>query len=81
MAEAALGGSELLTIPEAAALLRLRPSTLRDWRYQRRKLPFLKFSRRVFVRRSDVEALIESGLEPASEPEREEPEEALGNAR
>ena len=64
MAEAALEQSDLLTIEEAAGLLRLKPSTLRDWRYQRRKLPFLKFSRRVFVRRRDVEALIESGVEP-----------------
>ncbi len=56
--------SDLVTLEEASSLLRLRPSTLRSWRLKRKKLPFVKFSRRVFVRRSDLEALIASSIEP-----------------
>ncbi|PYX63201.1 MAG: hypothetical protein DMG74_17895 [Acidobacteria bacterium] len=59
--------SELLTIEEASDLLRLRPSTLRAWILHRR-VPYVKFSRRVFLRRSDVEELITGGLVPAAAP-------------
>ena len=57
--------SELLTVPEAAALLRLRVSTLRAWVCQR-KIPFVKLGRLVRIRRSDADAVISSSLVPAS---------------
>ncbi len=55
---------ELLTIAEASALLRLRPSTLRAW-ILRRKLPYCKVGRLVRIRRADVEALIADSVVPA----------------
>ena len=62
---------ELLTVPETAALLRLRPSTIRAWVLKRR-IPFVKVGRLVRVRRSDVEALIAASVVPARPKEREE---------
>ena len=56
--------SDLLTLPEASALLRLKVSTLRAW-ILRRRIPYVKFSRRVFLRKADVEALISSSIIPA----------------
>ncbi len=56
--------SELLTIAEASAMLRLRPSTLRAW-VLRRKLPYCKVGRLVRIRRADVDALIAASLVPA----------------
>ena len=56
--------ADLLTISEAADLLRLRPSTVRAW-LLRRKLPYCKVGRLVRIRRSDVEALINSSIVPA----------------
>ena len=61
-----MASSELMTIPEAAALLRLRPSTLRAW-VLRRKLPYCKVGRLVRIRRCDVDALLAASLVPASE--------------
>jgi excisionase family DNA binding protein len=55
---------ELLTLPEAAPLLRLKVSTLRAW-ILRRKLPYVKLGARVLIRRSDVDALIAASLVPA----------------
>jgi excisionase family DNA binding protein len=55
---------ELLTVAEAAGLLRLKPSTLRAW-ILRRKLPYCKVGRLVRIRRADVEALIAASLVPA----------------
>jgi excisionase family DNA binding protein len=57
---------ELLTVSEAAALLRLRPSTVRAWILQR-KMAHVKLGSRVFIRRSDCEALIAASLVPARE--------------
>ncbi len=53
--------SELLTVPEAAALLRLKPSTIRAWVCQR-KIPFVKLGRLVRIKRSDAEALIQASI-------------------
>ncbi len=61
-----MADSELLTIAEASAILRLRPSTLRSW-VLRRKLPYCKVGRLVRIRRADVEALIAASLVPARE--------------
>lgn len=58
--------SELLTIAEAAAALRLQPSTLRSWILNRR-IPFVKLGSRVFIRRSDLEILIAASVVPARE--------------
>jgi excisionase family DNA binding protein len=60
-------GPELLTIPEAAGLLRLKPSTLRAW-ILRRKMPFCKVGRLVRIRRADVDALVSASLVPARAP-------------
>jgi excisionase family DNA binding protein len=46
--------SNLLTVPEAAKWLRLKPSTVRA-RLLKRKLVHLKLGGRVFLRRSDLE--------------------------
>jgi len=54
-------GNELLTVPETAALLRLRPSTIRAWTCQR-KIPFVKLGRLVRIKRSDAEALIQASV-------------------
>jgi excisionase family DNA binding protein len=60
--------SNLLTINEAAALLRLKPSTLRMWVHKRR-IPFVRLGSRIFFRRADIDAEIERGLVPAAAPQ------------
>ena len=55
---------DLLRIEEAAALLRLQPSTIRSW-VLRRKLAYCKLGRIVRIRRADVDALIAASLVPA----------------
>ncbi len=55
---------ELLTLPEAADLLRLKTSTLRAWVLSR-KIPYVKVGRLVRLRRADVESLISKSLVPA----------------
>jgi excisionase family DNA binding protein len=63
--------TELLTLPEASALLRLEVSTLRAW-VLRRKIPYCKVGRLVRIRRADVDALISASVIPArSEAHRE----------
>lgn len=49
--------SDLLTVPEAAALLRLKPSTLRAW-VLRRKIAFCKIGRLVRIPREAVEKFV-----------------------
>lgn len=56
---------ELFTVEEAAKFLRHRPSTIRDW-ILHRKIPFVKCSRRVLLRRSDLDALITASLVAAN---------------
>ena len=64
---------ELLNVDEAAELLNIRPTTVRAWILKRR-VPFVKFGRsqrsRVFLRRCDLEKLIEQSLVPAKRGER-----------
>lgn len=55
---------ELLTLPEAAGILKLKVSTLRAW-ILRRKVPYIKLGRSIRLRRSDIDALIEDALVPA----------------
>jgi len=57
---------ELLTVPEASALLRLKPSTLRAW-ILHRKIAHVKLGSRVFIRWADCEALIAVSVVPALE--------------
>jgi excisionase family DNA binding protein len=57
--------SDLLTVPEAATLLRLKTSTIRAWMGQHR-ISYVKLGRRlVRIRRGDVEALIAESVVPA----------------
>jgi len=52
----------LLRVPEAAALLGLKPATVRAWLLQR-KLPCIRLSARaVRLRRADVERFISRGF-------------------
>ena len=61
--------SDLLTVQEAADLLRLQVSTIRAWVLQR-KIPFVKLGgKRVLFRRQDIEALIASSVVPAKQQE------------
>jgi len=50
-------GTELLTLPEASALLRLQLSTLRAW-ILHRKITYVKLGGRVFLQKTDLEKLI-----------------------
>lgn len=61
--------SDLLTLPEASSVLRLRVSTIRAWILKRR-VPHVKLGGRVFLRRGDVLALIGASLVPAKLSER-----------
>lgn len=54
--------SELLTLAEAAKLLRLRVSTLRAWHLLRKNLSFCKVGGRVLIRRVDVDSFIQRSL-------------------
>ncbi len=56
--------SELLTLPEAGSLLRLKVSTLRSWVLKKR-ISYVKLGSRVFLRRVDCDALIAASLVPA----------------
>jgi excisionase family DNA binding protein len=61
----------LLTLPEAAAILRLKLSTLRAWRLRRRHLEFVTVGGKVLVTRGSIEAFVERNLiAPAAEPVR-----------
>jgi excisionase family DNA binding protein len=53
--------ADLLTVNEAASSLRLKPSTVRDWIWKK-KISYVKFSGRVFIRRSDIDALIQTSI-------------------
>jgi excisionase family DNA binding protein len=61
----AVDETELLTVPEAARLLRLQPSTIRSWILNRR-LPFVKLGRLVRIRKADCTALIIESTVPAT---------------
>lgn len=54
----------LLTVLEATDILRLKPSTIRAW-VLHRKIAYVKLGGRVFLRRSDCEALIATSIVPA----------------
>jgi excisionase family DNA binding protein len=54
---------QLLDVKEAASRLRLKPTTIRAW-ILNRKIQYAKIGRRVFIRASDVDALINGSLVP-----------------
>lgn len=56
--------SELLSIEEAASFLHIKASTVRSW-ILFRKIPFVKLGRRVFLRKPDLDKLIEKSVVPA----------------
>ena len=53
-------GALLLTIPEAARLLRLTVSTLRSWRLAGKFLRFCKIGGKVLILRSDLMQFIDA---------------------
>ena len=57
---------DLLTLTEAAELLRIAPETLRYWRHVGTGPASAKLGRRVVYRRADVEAWIEQQFETAA---------------
>lgn len=54
--------TDLLTLPEAAKLLRIKESTLRAWRLAHRHLNFRKIGGKVLVLRADIERFINASL-------------------
>jgi len=54
------GGDEFLTVAEIARILKLNQQTVRNW-IDQGTLPALRVGRRVRVRRSDFDALVERG--------------------
>jgi len=53
---------QLLTVKESAELLRISPSTLRQWIFKH-KITFVRVGRRVLFRRADLEKLVEDGVQ------------------
>jgi excisionase family DNA binding protein len=53
--------SELLTVLEVSIMLRLKESTIRSWILKKR-IPYVKLGRRVFVRQSDAQNAIETSV-------------------
>ena len=51
--------NDLLTLPEAAKMLRLKVSTLWAWRLAKKHLTFRKIGGKAFVRREDVNRFID----------------------
>jgi excisionase family DNA binding protein len=56
--------SDLLDVDEAAAFLHVQTSTVRDW-VLKKKIAYIKLGRRVFLRRQELEQLIERSVVPA----------------
>ncbi len=56
---------QLLNVSETAEMLRLKQSTIRAWILNKR-IPYVKMGRRVFVRQSDAQNLIDTVI--AAEP-------------
>ena len=54
-----MGDQTLLTLKEAAALLRIKLSTIRAWKLQGKFLTFRKIGGRVLVHRDDIQRFIE----------------------
>lgn len=59
--------NDLLTVSEAAALLRWSPATIYT-KASRRQLPTVKVGRSLRFRRADLEKIVKAGLRPALRP-------------
>jgi excisionase family DNA binding protein len=60
-------GDVLLTVPQAAEALGIRPTTVRAW-LSLRKLPVVRLGRAVRIKESDVRTMIDRGYLPARRP-------------
>jgi excisionase family DNA binding protein len=60
--------AELLDVEEAAGLCRVKSSTMRSWILQN-KITYVKLGRRVFLRKADLQTLIEGSVVPAKRHE------------
>ncbi len=73
--------TDLLTVPEVAAMFRVQVSTVRAWirpsQGRRQRLPYIKLGRCVRIRRSDAQALIESSVVPVQTGNRDRPKAQL----
>jgi excisionase family DNA binding protein len=56
--------TDLFSVNEAAVFLHLRPSTLRSWILHRR-ISYLKLGRKVFLRKLDLQKVLDESLVPA----------------
>lgn len=54
--------TDLLTLSEAAKLLRLRESTLRAWRLLHKNLSFCKIGGRVLIRKADIDTFVQRSI-------------------
>lgn len=55
-----------MDVEEGSAYVGIRPSTMRSW-ILKKKIPYLKVGRRVLLRRSDLDALLDRALVPANQ--------------
>jgi excisionase family DNA binding protein len=60
-------GEEFLTVAEVAGLLKLNQQTVRNW-IDQGSLPAVRVGRRVRIRRSDLERVIEDGSTRGKSP-------------
>ena len=58
--------SNLLDVEEAATFCHVKVSTMRSWILKNR-ISYVKLGRRVFLRRQDLEALIDRSVVPAGQ--------------
>ena len=58
------GTQALLSVPEAAAALRVRDATVRSWILYRR-IEVVRIGGRVFIKQETVQALVAKGTVPA----------------
>ncbi len=56
--------TELLTLPEASKVLRVKVSTLRSWR-TKGTLPFRKIGGKILLHRDDIRRFIDQATVPA----------------
>ena len=61
-------GEEFLTVAEVAELLKLNQQTVRNW-IDQGSLPALRVGRRVRIRRSDLERVLDAGSTTGSNEE------------
>ena len=57
---------QLVTLQEASVQLGVSISAIRDWRFRRKHLDFVKIGRAVRIRQSSIDDLIERQTVPAN---------------